>query len=470
MATTRFLRRLGSAVLALSLGACTSLPGEPAKPSAASEWNQALLDAVKASRSSDVVTARALGTMNTAVYDAWAVHDTVATPVRLDAKLRRPAAGEADKQTAISFAAYRVLVDLFPSQREVFRLRMVELKLDPDNASENAATAAGIGNLSARATLTAAHADGANQLGDKRPGAYSDYTNWQPINAPGKPIDLRHFTPPVGGDGKPRGFGVAHWRLVKPFALTSGAEVRPKAAPLISANEGEVTKLAQSVLDMSAALTVKQKAIAEYWALDNGTYTPPGQWMHFAQFAAARRGYSLDHDVKLYFALGNTMHDTAIATIDCKVHFDSARPEPVIRALFKGKSIRAWGGPNQSTRDMDGGEWRPYLATSASPEHISGHSTFSGAGARLLQLATGSDGFGYVAVVKAGQFTREKGPAEDVELGMATFTDAARDGGASRLYGGIHFWTADEQGRAMGTAVAEKVWAKVDALVAGRAQ
>src|SRR5215467_1669948 len=261
MPTARFLCGLGSAVLALSLGACTSLPGKHAEPNVASQWNHELLEAVKATRSSDVVTARALGTMNTAVYDAWAVHDSVATPVHLEAKLRRPAAGDADKQTAISFAAYRVLVDLFPSQREVLRLRMVALKLDPDDVSERPGTAAGIGNLSARATLTVAHADGANQLGDKRPGAYYEYTNWQPINAPGKPIDVRHFTPPVGGDGKPRGFGVAHWRLVKPFALTSGAEVRPRAAPLVSGNEGEVVSLAQSVLDMSAALTVKEKAI-----------------------------------------------------------------------------------------------------------------------------------------------------------------------------------------------------------------
>jgi hypothetical protein len=113
-------------------------------------------------------------------------------------------------------------------------------------------------------------------------------------------------------------------------------------------------------------------------------------------------------------------------------------------------------------------QWRPYLATSASPQHVSGHSTFSGAGGRLLQLATGSDSFGYVAVVKAGEFVREKGPAEDIELRMGTFSDAMHDGGASRLYGGIHFPAADEQGRAMGVAVAEKVWAKVQALTSGQ--
>jgi len=467
MRTPRFSCGIAVALVSVFLGSCALFPGTAGATTIASQWNQALLDAVKATRSSDVVTARALGAMSIAIYDAWAVHDRVALPVRLDPKLRR-AAADADKHTAISYAAYRVLADLFPSQRDEFRRRMADLRLDPDNAAETPGTAAGIGNLSARATLAAAHQDGANQRGDRRPGAYSDYTNYRPVNTADRLVDLRRFQPPLGAEGKPRNFGAAHWRLVVPFALTSGAEVRPAAAPVRSGSEEEVMKLAQWALDVSAGLTLKQKAIAEYWALENGTYTPPGQWTHFAQFASAKRGYSLDRDVKLLLAMGTAMHDTAIATIDCKVYFDSARPEPVVQALFRGKTVKAWAGPNEGTREIDGGQWRPYLATSASPEHISGHSSFSGAGGRLLQLATGSNSFGYVAVVKAGAFAREKGPAEDVELRMDTFSDAIRDGGASRLYGGIHFPSADEQGRAMGAAVAEKVWAKVEELTSGQ--
>ena len=189
--------------------------------------------------------------------------------------------------------------------------------------------------------------------------------------------------------------------------------------------------------------------------------------MHYALVVSATRGHTLHQDVKLYFALANTMHDTAIATIDCKVQFDSARPEPIVHSTFQGKRVTAWGGPNQGTREIAGEAWRPYLPTSASPEHVSGHSSFSGAGGRLLQLFTGSDRFGHVAVVKAGQFLREKGPAEDIELKMDTFSAASRDAGASRVYGGIHFWPADEQGRAIGAAVAEKVWNKVEVLLNG---
>jgi len=189
---------------------------------------------------------------------------------------------------------------------------------------------------------------------------------------------------------------------------------------------------------------------------------------HQASFGVVRkRGYTLDQDVKLFFALGNTMHDAAIVTIDCKVYFDGARPEPLIQTLYRGKQVKAWGGPNQGTREVAGEAWRPYLATSASPEHVSGHSTFGGAGARIMKLATGGDGFGYVAVVKAGKFRREKGPAEDVELKLETFSVVARDMGASRLYGGIHFWSADEAGQLMGRAAAEKVWVKVDRLASG---
>src|SRR5262245_43689485 len=236
MSTTRFLGGSAYVALALVLGACALSEPKPAAPTIASQWNQSLLDAVKATSSTDVVTARALAVLNIAVYDAWAVHDRVATPVHLDAKLRRAPASDADKEVAVSFAAYRVLVDLFPSQREAFGKRMAILKLDANDAGENPATPSGIGNVAAKATLTLAHSDGSNQLGDKRPGAYSDYTDYRPPNPPGKMIDWRLFQPPAGADGRARNFGVAQWRFVKPFALASGAELRPTAAPIQRGN------------------------------------------------------------------------------------------------------------------------------------------------------------------------------------------------------------------------------------------
>src|SRR2546425_8459841 len=72
------------------------------------------------------------------------------------------------------------------------------------------------------------------------------------------------------------------------------------------------------------------------------------------------------------------------------------------------------------------------------PEFISGHSTFSAAGAEVLKSFTGSDAFGASATVRAGSSKVEPGatPAADVTLSWATFSEAADEAGISRRYGG----------------------------------
>jgi len=65
--------------------------------------------------------------------------------------------------------------------------------------------------------------------------------------------------------------------------------------------------------------------------------------------------------------------------------------------LYKGKKIRAWGGPGEGTVEMDGAQWLPYqlstFPTPPFPDYVSGHSTYSAAAARILALWTGSDRF-----------------------------------------------------------------------------
>ena len=67
------------------------------------------------------VTARAIGILHPATYDAWAAYDPVAVDTRQrlrhDTTLRRPPAERTtpNKEKAISYAAYRVLLNLFPS-------------------------------------------------------------------------------------------------------------------------------------------------------------------------------------------------------------------------------------------------------------------------------------------------------------------------------------------------------------------
>src|SRR2546422_7899443 len=88
------------------------------------------------------------------------------------------------KNEAVRFRANQALVDLFPTQTPAFNDVMRSLGYDPANGSTDIATAAGVGNVAAAAVIAVRHGDGANQLGDLHPGAYSDYTGYMPVDDP----------------------------------------------------------------------------------------------------------------------------------------------------------------------------------------------------------------------------------------------------------------------------------------------
>ena len=122
------------------------------------------------------------------MYDAWAAYDPIALGTRFGGDLRRPddEHTDANKALAISFAAYRALVDLFPTQQTVlFDPLMESLGYDPSDTTTDTSTPTGIGNVAAAAVLAFRHTDGSNQLGDLNPGAYSEYPPlYDPVNGP----------------------------------------------------------------------------------------------------------------------------------------------------------------------------------------------------------------------------------------------------------------------------------------------
>jgi len=123
------------------------------------------------------------------------------------------------------------------------------------------------------------HHDGSNQLGDLSPGAYSDYTGYQPVNSPSQINDPNRWQPLLVTDAQgvttTQKFIAPQWGLVTPFALTSGAQFRPAAVPNLYPSAG-YTDQAQEIIDFSANLTDEQKTIVEYWADGPGTELPPG--------------------------------------------------------------------------------------------------------------------------------------------------------------------------------------------------
>jgi hypothetical protein len=177
----------------------------------------------------------------------------------------------------------------------------------------------------------------------------------------------------------------------------------------------------------------------------------------------------------MFFALTAAIHDAGIAAWDAKRAWDSVRPVTAIAFLYHGKTVRSWGGPFMGTVTMDGANWIPYqpstFPTPPFPEYISGHSTFSAAGAEILRRWTGSDHFGNSVTFAPGSSSVEPGvvPKTRITLTWDTFTDAANQAGLSRRYGGIHFKAADLVGRAVGRLVGAETWSKAQTYFNGTA-
>jgi hypothetical protein len=434
------------------------------------QWSNMCLQAIRDTKPGPPMVARAIGIVHTCIYDAWAAFDSVAVGTRLGGSLRRPAAEHIldNKQQAISYAAYRALVDLFPTEVPLFDFMMAKLGYDPADSSTDTTTPTGIGNMAAQVVIEFRHHDGSNQLGDLHPGAYSDYTHYKPVNTPDVIRDPNHWQPlrvPNGlGGYVAQTYIGAHWGRVIPFALTAGSQFRPAPPPLYL-SDAYVQEVKQ-IVQYSADLTDEQKVIAEYWADGPASELPPGHWCLFAHFVSARDHHDLDSDVKLFFLVGNAVFDAGIAAWDAKRAYDSVRPVTAIRYLFHVKIIKAWGGPYLGTQLIDGKNWKPYQAatvvTPAFPEYISGHSTFSAAAAEVLQRFTGSDRLNASYTQRAGTSAFEPGvlPATDITLSWATFSQAADQAGLSRRYGGIHFEPGDMEGRRVGRLVGAQVWNK----------
>ncbi len=451
-------------------------------------WNNAALQAIRDFMPGPPMTARALAIMHTCIYDAWSAYDAVAKGTRIGGSLRRPLAEStaSNKRKAVSYAAYRALVDLFPADQTTWDLVMTSLGYDPSGASMDPTTPQGVGNLAAAAVLAFRHGDGANQLGDLNPGGgpYADYTGYQPLNPPiwvtkpSLPGDIPnpgHWQPLTYVNHAkvtvtPKYIG-PYWGRVLPFAMTSGSQFRPMA-PLPWGDPGLKTQI-DEIIGLEVGLTDTQKCIAEYWADGPNSEQPPGHFNLFAQFVSIRDAHTLDDDVKLFFALTNAIFDAGIACWDAKRAYDYCRPVSAIRAMYMGQTIQGWRGAGLGVGIIDGGSWKPFqpgsFPTPPFPEYTSGHSAFSAAAAEVLFRFTGSDAFGNSATIPAHSLKAELGsPSTDVTLTWPTFSSAADEAGMSRRYGGIHFQDGDLRSRAMGRSCGSQAYLAAQAFWEGR--
>lgn len=227
------------------------------------------------------------------------------------------------------------------------------------------------------------------------------------------------------------------WGKNRPFAMPVGTTCPVPSPPEYSEDPAsEFYKQAKEVYDTKNNLTPEQAAIARFWSDDPMlSWTPPGHWISVILQIFARDSIPLEKSVDILARVSVAEADAFIGCWGAKFEYDLVRPVTYIRRVIDPK-------------------WETLINTPPFPEYPSGHSVASAAAAEVLTAVFG-DSFA---------FKDETGGKDGLPFrDFKSFNEAAEQAGISRLYGGIHFRAAIENGLAQGKcigafAVALKTW------------
>jgi hypothetical protein len=375
------------------------------------DWNTAALIAIRSDRTTPPQASRNLAILHASIYDAVNGISRTHQPYLVQSTV--PAS--ASKEAAASAAAHKVLSTLFPAHAAEFdTLHESTLAQIPNGPREKKGLAWGA------AVATQVLAQRANDGSAATVAA------------------------PIGGglgDWIPTGpvpFLLPQWGFVTPFCMSSSAQFRPSGPPALDSEKyaqdfNEVKMFGGAV---GSSRTEDQSLIARFWADGAGTETPPGHWNHIAQDVSAAQGNTLDQNARLFALLNLAMADAGICAWDAKYSFNNWRPVTAIRNA-------ASDGNDATEPDA---AWSSFIGTPPFPDYVSGHSTFSGAAATVLGIFYGSDDI---------SFSTGSDFLPGVIRSFESFSSAANEAAMSRVYGGIHFRFASDDGLSGGLAIGE---------------
>jgi PAP2 superfamily len=383
------------------------------------DWNTAALNAIRARNTPPPAASRNLAILHASIYDA--VNGVLRTHTPYFVTGQVPAS--ASLEAAAATAAREVLASLYPTLEADFdTLYNQSLATVRDGPQKDHGIA--WGRFVATSILQWRSTDGSDKIVPYTPGTQPG--EWRP-------------TLSFGGIVRPA--LLPQWGSVTPFALPSGSLFRSAAPPALNTQQyaADVNMVKAVGGTVSAVRTAEQTQIARFWGYGPSTATPPGHWNQIAQVVAASQGSSLEENARLFALLNIALADTAIVSWDCKYVYNYWRPITAIREADTD------GNP-ETTADPS---WTPLLATPPFPEYTSGHSTFSGAAAEVLAHFFGTDHV---------PFSVGSDDLPGVHRSYQGFSDAAHESGLSRIYGGIHFMSANLNGLATGEATGDYVY------------
>jgi len=438
--------------------------------------------------------ARSIFILHSCMYDAWAVYQTLPAYSHPNNGIPKVAGTPSDVEKSVAYAGWTALRymwrDYATEVQQIDNL-LLSYGFTIDN-NTNTDNPAGRGNRACNNVITIRRSDGFNEQGDEPDTVpygvpWADYTNYAPSNPPqGKFADcstVKSFSAwsPITNGNTTQAFSSVHMFAVQPFALKSPVEF-PMDGPNLpgTSTEPALYQELNQLLNFSANLNDRLKMIAEYWASSSGA----ALWEGITLQSARNSNQTLDNTIKLFFASGIAAYDAAISCWTYKRIYNNMRPVTTIQCLLNG-NVTAWKGPYQGVGTIPVGQFQTYVGTPPFSEYPSGHSTWSGAAFVVLRNFFGDDVFrgdsvvipaggsgaegritvgspGYIAgvtdVPNSGPATVGYVPATNITLSWTTFSGAQDEAGISRLYGGFHYRTADEDAKALGRYVGQKAW------------
>jgi hypothetical protein len=416
---------------ALTVAALGAAP-EPQQPTEVLKWNSIAMSTLlgplpPAAGGVPPAASIHLGMTQGAVYDAV---NAIQPKHHRPYLLTRRFAATASANAAVATAAYEVLSSIVRSVPPAIAFPNRQGLLDSLSAAYGESLAQiddspfkvqGIaaGQAAAEAMIAARDGDGrygpSPWAGD--PNQTPPVGHWSPLLPNGTVV--LDPTPWVGG--------------VQPFLLQSSSQFRtagpnPLTSAAYAADFNEVKALGGDGVITSTTRTPEQTRIALFWTGAGGPV-----WNVTARNLIAAHDVDLADSARLLAMMNLAAADAAINCWNDKYHFDFWRPWNAIP--------RAGEDGNPATAPEPG--WRP-LRTAPYPSHPSGHMCLDGAHLGSLRSFFGTDEIAFdvtsSVVAGASHFTGFSEPLDEIE-------DA-------RVWAGLHFRTADEQGRQLGENVA----------------
>lgn len=421
--------RTSHLALRAGLAAALAAAAPTARADVVIDWNNHLLDTIRATGGPPCPISRAMAMTHAAIYDAV----NSINPTHEPYLALHSAPPGASQQAAAAAAAHRVLVHLFPQRQHIYDEALADSLADvPNGKAENDGIAVGIAAADA---IIAARANDGTQSEPEYVFRFG-------------PGDYRP-TPPMP-DVAPYNPG---WGNTVPWTMIDGQQFRPRGplnqrvmrTLIRSAGYAEQVNQVKSLgARDSTTRTPEQTAIAWFWANDrDGTYKPPGHLNHIAQVVSQDRGLSLQENARLFCLINIAMADAGLVAWDSKynTHIDLWRPVTAIRLAHTDGNPLTEADP----------DWLPLAdATPPFPAWISGHATFAAALAAVMAGYFGTDLVTFTITTDEPFYTG--GPRT-----YHSFSEAARENALSRIYLGVHYPFDADDGLHCGTQLGNYV-------------